>query len=55
MSWVLSLVLGPSKNLPELLCQNILWKLGLRVPARLCISLADCVTVHSGGLLEPVR
>lgn len=50
----LVLLVGPRKDLPELLGQNILPKPGLGVPGGLRVRLGDGGGVGSGGLPEPV-
>lgn len=55
MSRLVHLIVGPGKHLPELLGQDILPKLGLRVPRRPCVQLVSRGVVHSRGLLVPVR
>ena len=50
----LVLLVGPCKDLPELLGENTLPEPGLGVPGGLCVRLGDGGSVGSGELPEPV-
>lgn len=54
-SQLVRLSVGPRKNLPKLLGQNILPKPGLRVPGQPQVHLLRWGLVHSRGLPEPIR